>query len=551
MLSTPPTQDWLFIGECFYLLLIAGVVVALWRSRHHILSRGAVLPIVLALLALLLRFVAHPGPSDIRAVLGEAAVRRAGWGAALHLLSVVLPQHDETIWTLNRIVGALSVPLLYVVMRRRFADPTVAAGGAAALAVTPLIVRLSASDAPYILLCAAFLGAVVAWDRYVESGAISLLALAFGLLTAAMQLRPETPWLALPAALLALAPPSANLQARLRRPAFLCCGLLFVAINVPPTLWAFVGHTRGAGVPPFVLVGSLFGSPWADPDMTPAPLAALLVVGVLAVLHQRQRPALLWLAAALVALPFAAPATGSYAAQGLRLGVALPSVMPAVAQHADARFHLYSSARYHLPAMYLACGLAGVGVATLLALLARLVRRPLPAARLVALAVLCLAAWPRFDVLRRMWTPQREYEFFRSGVSHLDPHCRLVTLERTSDAGFVPFQYLVSDGLLDISDFLAHPPSGECFVYYRCGNCYALDLVPEQERRGFVMHPACRALEERYRLEPIIESPLPALPYRGEVYSRDPVLVGFYRLCDATAVGGCGAADARPRTPAP
>jgi hypothetical protein len=34
----------------------------------------------------------------------------------------VLPTQDETIWTINRVAGVLSVPLLYVVMRRRFLD---------------------------------------------------------------------------------------------------------------------------------------------------------------------------------------------------------------------------------------------------------------------------------------------------------------------------------------------------------------------------------------------------------------------------------------------
>ena len=44
------------------------------------------------------------------------------------------------------------------------------------------------------------------------------------------------------------------------------------------------------------------------------------------------------------------------------------------------------------------------------------------------------------------------------------------------------------------------------------------------------MNPACRAIEERFRLEPIVEAQVPALPYRGEVYVRDTLPLGFYRL---------------------
>jgi hypothetical protein len=46
------------------------------------------------------------------------------------------------------------------------------------------------------------------------------------------------------------------------------------------------------------------------------------------------------------------------------------------------------------------------------------------------------------------------------------------------------------------------------------------------------MNPTCRAIEERFRLEPIVEASLPAAPYNAEVYTRNPLPVGFYRLYD-------------------
>lgn len=240
-----PPEYWLPVAEALYLILIAGLLVALWRCRRQILSADAIVPVALAASALLLRCIAKEGPADIRPVLFNTGLGRAGWDALLHLVFRVLPPQDETIWTVNRIAGALSVPLLYALLRSRFSDRTVAVAGAAALAVTPLLVRFSASDTPYILLCAAFLGALVAYDRYAESQSTGAFALALALLTVAMQLRPEGPWLIVPALLVALALPArTGARAWKLRPSLALCALAFVAINALATAWAFTGHAE-------------------------------------------------------------------------------------------------------------------------------------------------------------------------------------------------------------------------------------------------------------------------------------------------------------------
>ncbi len=511
------SDPWVRLGAFCFLLLTGGALVGLWRARNAIVGGDGAMLLALTALALGLRFVAHAGPSDVRAVIEETGLRRAGWAAFLHLVFSVLPRTDETIWTINRIVGALSVPLLYAVMRRRFADRTAALAGAAALAVTPLIVRFSASDAPYIPLCAALLGAVVAYDRYVDTGATGAMALGLGLLTAALQLRPEGAWLVVPAALVAVA---GGVPRRPRSPlqllSFAICALLFLVANVAGARWtlAGVGGQRPEG---FVLVGSLIGSPWADPQMTPRTLGVLVVLGIISVLLYRHRwPGLLWLAAACVALP-------------LNFPVMVTSGVPIEGHVGVADAHQYANARYHLPAMYLGCGLAGLGVAAALDLARRLTGRAVSAGAVIGIVL--LAAAPRIDVLWRMWTPQREFEFFRAASARVGPECNVVTLLEGMDAGFAPFTYLRS-GMIDVDAFLAGAPPGDCFVYYRSGNCYALDLVAPASRLQSDVNPRCRAIEERFRLEPIAEASLPAVPYRGEVYSRDPVLVGFYRLRD-------------------
>jgi hypothetical protein len=112
--------------------------------------------------------------------------------------------------------------------------------------------------------------------------------------------------------------------------------------------------------------------------------------------------------------------------------------------------------------MYLACGLAGLGVATVLGLITRRNGR---AASVVAIGIVCVAAAPRFDLVRRMWTPQLEFEFFRDGLRRVDPDCRLVTVLRGMDAGFYPFDYL-RPNMIDTETFLADPPTTDCVVYY-------------------------------------------------------------------------------------
>ncbi|TMA24230.1 MAG: hypothetical protein E6J87_24270, partial [Deltaproteobacteria bacterium] len=455
------------VGSLFFFILTGGVLAGLWRSRDRISRREIPMLLVLSALAMLLRVMAHAGPSDIREVISEVGIRRLGWAALLHMIFSVLPMQDETIWTINRIIGVLSVPLLYVVMRRRFPDRIAAIAGAAALAVTPLLARFSASDMPYIVLCAALLGAVVAYDCYVESGSTGAMALGLGLLTAAMQLRPEGPWLIVPATLVALAGGvPADLSARLKRPSFAIAVLLFLGINAICVTWA-LGSSNGHSLSGFVLTGSLFGSPWADPSTTPRMLGALVVLGALSALVCRYRWAgWLWLAAALVALPLYSPVTAK-------------SFIPIDGHLVRVEVPEYAVARYHVPAMYLACGLVGLGVGTILSLIRRGIGRALPAAGAVAVGIVCVAAAPRVDLLWRMWTPQREFDFFRDGLTRIDPSCQVVTMLSTDDAGFIPFSYL-RPGMVDAEGFLAAPPVGQCFVYYRGGNCYALDLVPER-----------------------------------------------------------------------
>jgi hypothetical protein len=292
------------------------------------------------------------------------------------------------------------------------------------------------------------------------------------------------------------------------------CVLPFVAINVALTIYALQGNDQQLAS--FVLIGSVFGSPWADAETTPRMLGALVALGTAsALLYRFGRAGWLWAAATLVALPLYCP-------------IAVRSAIPVDDHLVVTSVPNYAIARYHIPAMYLACGLAGLGVATALGVIRRRSGR---VASVVAVGIVCVAAVPHFGFVRRMWTPQLEFEFFRDGLRHVDPDCRLVTVLIGMDAGFYPFGYL-RPGMIDTEAFLADPGTADCVVYYRAANCFALNRLPERDGAYLPMNPTCRAIEERFRLEPIVEASLPAAPYNAEVYTRNPLPVGFYRLYD-------------------
>ncbi len=432
---------WLRMGAGFYALVVAGVLAAAWRCRRSMRSGEAVLPVLLTLVGLGLRFAAHAGIADIRQVLGAGLdhgfAPRAGWSSWLRLLFTVMPPRYESVWAVHRVLGAMAVPLLYVALRQRFSPRSVAAAGAASLAVLPLAVRFSASDTPYVPLCTAMLGAVVALTQFRRSGSRGALALGLLLLTAAMHLRPDGPWLVVPVAVLVLTVPAGASRPRGRAVSLttLAAVTVFAAVNAVPVVWALAGHNRvGDGSlgayarTSFVLVGTLVGSPWTHVSMSPWPLS-LLVLGGALLAPRAGRPAVGWLAATLVAMPLKFPAAEQYA-----------------------------NARYHLPAMVLACGLAGLAASFVIERVPRrgAAARIDPAALSAALAL--LAAVPRLDLLTRMWTPQLEFEFYRAGLRGIAADCTVVAFMGGQDAGFVPFSDPDVATPTDIATYLRDPP---------------------------------------------------------------------------------------------
>jgi hypothetical protein len=487
---------WVTLGEAFLLIVVAGALWATFRSLRRLAPRAVALPAGLFVFALGVRFAAHAVPANIRDVIDILRwPGRAGWSCYLNVLFSVLPATHESVWNVHRVLGALAVPLLYAVMLNRF-SPLAATAGAATLAVLPFAARFAASDTPCIPLCTAFLGATLALDRFGRSGSRSALALGLGLLTCAMQLRPEGPWLVVPAAILFACRPVERRW--IARPSVFGIVACFVALNVPFSAWALVASDTDTTdyLGGFIGAGALWGSPWLDPNESPWPVAILVIAGGVSAARMG-RAGVCWLVATVVAFPLAQSAWGQLA-----------------------------HARYHLLSVHLACGLAGIAVAALLERLARRRGAPFGAAAAAAFAVLIpvAGALPRVDFLFRMWTPQLEFERFREGVRALGTHCTVVTLLDGMDAGFMPFTDPGRADLVDVERFHADGRDG-CVVYYRAANCFA----PAVGRPD-----VCRAFEDRFSLTPISETMLPAIPYQGERYTRDPIPVGFFRITPPT-----------------
>jgi hypothetical protein len=108
----------------------------------------------------------------------------------------------------------------------------------------------------------------------------------------------------------------------------------------------------------------------------------------------------------------------------------------------------------------------------------------------------------------------------------------VVALIEGPDAGFVPFSDPTVATPTDVGAFLAshEAPSSGCFVYYQAANCRSPDALGLPPGTAFDENPACRELERRATLVPILAVSVPARPYRGERYSVDPIPVGFYRI---------------------
>jgi hypothetical protein len=323
------------------------------------------------------------------------------------------------------------------------------------------------------------------------------------------------------------------------RPSVLALHAVFGALNLPFFVWSMIGNRASdtAMVPTearaFFLIGGLFGSPWYDLQESPWPLSLLVIAGGFVALRSG-RAGWTWCVATLIALPLIEPAGGQL-----------------------------SNARYHLVSVHLACGLAGLSVDAILKwarLRFALSWRDSTAAALAAVIPM-VASLPRIDFLWRMWTPQREHEFFRAGLGAIGDGCTVVTFSDWPDAGLVPVTDPGRATIVDIKSFRPEERRG-CLVYYRAASCASLEalgarnrdvawhdvsqaikngslfeLIRELQEIDPAFHPRdiCGEFEKQFALTPIVETTLPNIPFRGERYLKSAIPVGFFWMSEQGA----------------
>jgi hypothetical protein len=459
-----------------------------------------------------------------------------GSQALYHALFALLPRDHRSLMWVNSVLGVLTIPLWATACARLLGDRRAGAVFALLLALVPLFIKNDNSDANQVPALFWLAGGLVLWDEYLEGGEGGPLLGALSLLALSSIARPEMP--ALVPALVALAtvalahnrvePENVPARTRLSDPRLLVGVAVAAALVVPHALHV----ARSADL--LLERDSLPG--WS--------LARVRALGwFLAARNTLLSPTLY--PVALVPLAALSLAERDAAARRRRLVVAamaLVALLPYVVDLCRANM-----ARVHVPAALFATMLAAAGAV-------RLWDRARGVLPRVALVV--AVAGTAVPTALRLWRPtneQAEEVFLREAIARL-PRSGGYTLVRLAredrdrahpDADFTHHHfpdYLVrppvgGGNVSSATDWMAQPDFAAPAFFYWGMRCYA-EFRPEgtPPPRGEALQPACRAVRERFRLEPVIER---EVANRGDVwleyYGDAPTLrLGLYRILPRT-----------------
>lgn len=436
-------------------------------------------------------------------------------GPALFRFAATLlgrPDDAQVIFLTNAVVASLAIPALALLALTLTGSWAQALCAAVLLAVLPQHLRFSAAEDLFVQAVTFGLWALALFALYMRTRRLGDAVLAALVLSVAMQTRPEM--LFFPAAvagmLLLAAPRPWRL---LGAPATLIAAALVVALLVPRLLALYTVLTEvpppNASVPElhrFVGNVVLFQA-----QVTPAPYWILLAVGLAWGLWAT--PGLiLWCAAVFAAWVSLSLAMGTNAIFSLRSQL-LPTTVVVLIAAGVAPLWMRLWRRHQW-----------IGVATGLGILA-------------ALAAHVLWGWRGFVVELR--DQQLEWAFLDRTVPRLpDRGVLLASIESGRHIGVFPQFLLRRDGksyeLVDVwraaDGAEPWPAPGADLLYYQGMSCYF--AFPDEPSPDPMTRP-CRAVHERYALEPVFEEDLHAQGYSALRYAGDgaqPFRVGFYRL---------------------
>lgn len=461
------------------------------KSRREILRWVILVAVALALRA----WLAPHSPGDLRFrlehafdLIGRGQAYTWGWSGLLHLLFRAIPASDAAVFWINGLLAALTAIPVGWVVRRLSGDARAGWLAGIAMALTPLHIRFSMTDTPFIgeiFFGTSALALILHWIRHPRWIHAAMAGLALAL---AVQMRPLGVLWLLPALflLLALAREVPWRSRTLWGASMLVIGLL--STHVAELLDAF--HTIESYITPNPeQTGSwLLWPVWFDPAYTPI---SLLVATVAALLP--------------------GPMAARHRAWILGCGILFSGVVNAMSPDG----HHLANARYALRGLPFAAMLAGVGLSH--------VAERLPMRANWAAAILLLGGLlPAMEIAERRTTLDHEYAFFVDALESVPDHCTIVSLIDSEDRSLIPRTHLgITRGLSHTWMHFESPGITEetpsCFAYYRPASCW-------------VNRPHCQAFEDQWTLEPLAEAQLPAIPFAGEPFIRDPIPVGFYRL---------------------
>jgi len=448
----------------------------------------------------------------------------------------------------NEVLGAVTVPALYLAARTMRLDRTTALAGAVILAVLPGHVRISASESRFVLATATTVWSMALTANAVRNKSLVSGAAALAGWLLASQTRPEVIAVAL-VVVPALVVMVGGTRALLRPWALAAFGLFAIMVFA----WlSWVAHRAIQGDGPAQMVtwrcvfhlrwaylgtsGNVPAVTWFDGRFTPRILVAATLFGLLAApwLH-RTKQALFW-------------STGALA--GMAAGACFRQE--------------FNSIRLQLVAQPFLAIVAGMGVSGLAATTVRLAMprrladqtRNRPAIRLrleqalsvVGSLAMGLLVWHGGKtIIRTVTAPQAEFLFLESVLPSIPPRCEILYpkgpgIYHTYQPFFLSDAPKIRQRWVQIESWknAELDPTRPCKLWYRPVACYAggqegrpVEAKPKSRvavARAHRMRPACSDLESRLILHPYRTALVEALSSWGESYPGRRLEIGFFTM---------------------
>ena len=502
----------LLLAFTLYLIFSEG-----FRARFGGEDRALVLPLLMGLFSFFV--LAEPSIGDIKLHFFNEARQVYTWdlygpgnAAFQKLLYRLLPMSDRTLFFMNRVFGILCALPIYVIMRDRFGGRNAGVWTAFLLLAHPIWLRYSASDIAHPWALFLFFSAVMLLGGEKRPKRSSIV-LAFSALTLAMLGRGEFMALALAAPLMIGFRRIREIVKGDTRSVVYC--LLFMAIVLLPnviSLAAFIktdpdelvqtGHLEALKT--WFWLGG--GNTFADLRWSPWPQMLLTALGFILLLRHKTLAGL-----ALFAIP--------------PLFLWNPYILQPV----------FSSTHYQLSVYPIYIMAGGFGASKLMKyLLGGLQGSKGALAQIsVGAAIWAVGILGYPELVKGNFTFMEQYRRIAANRHLVNPDCAIAFVTPMGDTDlFNPGNAWFADEFpptAEIGIFAKQSPEElECLVYLRTPVCSVYEEIEDPPVYNHI--EICRKLEAEMEWEALWEGTVPAREACGELYTSDPIPVGFYQV---------------------